>query len=263
MKTAFFASDPNLGRIVCAIGNAGRADLDPARVSFWLDDVLVVEQRRPRRELSRGGRPARDEAGRDHGARRSRPRQGGARPCGPATSRTTTCRINADYRSDRRAALRDAREPIPSMNVICSAVARAEDVLARVEALLPPPHARPRLEEDHRCALAQARRTRLPAGGRASARDRVSTTWSRSTSRSRRSTQNTRQFVAGLPANNVLLTGSRGTGKSSLVKAMLAQVRGEGPAADRGRQGRPRRPARHRRADRGAAASASSCSATT
>lgn len=42
VKTAFFASDPNLGRIVCAIGNAKIPDLDPGRVSFWLDDVLVV-----------------------------------------------------------------------------------------------------------------------------------------------------------------------------------------------------------------------------
>ncbi len=33
--------------------------------------------------------------------------------------------------------------------------------------------------------------------------------------------QNTRQFVEGYPANNVLLTGSRGTGKSSLIKALL------------------------------------------
>ena len=43
VKTAFFASDPNLGRIVCAIGNAAPADLDPRTVSFWLDDVLVVD----------------------------------------------------------------------------------------------------------------------------------------------------------------------------------------------------------------------------
>jgi glutamate N-acetyltransferase/amino-acid N-acetyltransferase len=43
VKTAFFASDPNLGRIVCAIGNAAAGDLDPGRVSFSLDDVLVVE----------------------------------------------------------------------------------------------------------------------------------------------------------------------------------------------------------------------------
>ena len=33
--------------------------------------------------------------------------------------------------------------------------------------------------------------------------------------------QNTRQFVEGVPANNVLLTGARGTGKSSLIKALL------------------------------------------
>jgi glutamate N-acetyltransferase/amino-acid N-acetyltransferase len=44
VKTAFFASDPNLGRIVCAIGNAAAPDLDPAGVSFRLDDVLVVDK---------------------------------------------------------------------------------------------------------------------------------------------------------------------------------------------------------------------------
>jgi len=44
VKTAFFASDPNLGRIVGAIGNASIANLDPARVSFWLDDVHVVDR---------------------------------------------------------------------------------------------------------------------------------------------------------------------------------------------------------------------------
>lgn len=40
--------------------------------------------------------------------------------------------------------------------------------------------------------------------------------------------QNTRQFVEGLPANNVLLTGARGTGKSSLVKAMLNKYAARG-----------------------------------
>jgi uncharacterized protein len=39
--------------------------------------------------------------------------------------------------------------------------------------------------------------------------------------------QNTRQFVRALPANNVLLTGARGTGKSSLVKALLNEYAGE------------------------------------
>jgi predicted AAA+ superfamily ATPase len=40
--------------------------------------------------------------------------------------------------------------------------------------------------------------------------------------------ENTRQFVEGLPANNVLLTGSRGTGKSSLVKALLNKYAARG-----------------------------------
>jgi uncharacterized protein len=42
---------------------------------------------------------------------------------------------------------------------------------------------------------------------------------------------NTRRFAAGLPANNVLLWGARGTGKSSLVKAAHAAVNGEQPRA--------------------------------
>lgn len=42
VKTAFFASDPNLGRILAAIGNAGIADLDAGRVVLYLDDVLVA-----------------------------------------------------------------------------------------------------------------------------------------------------------------------------------------------------------------------------
>ena len=40
--------------------------------------------------------------------------------------------------------------------------------------------------------------------------------------------QNTRQFVQGRPANNVLLSGSRGTGKSSLVKALLNEYAKDG-----------------------------------
>ncbi|MGE5770114.1 MAG: bifunctional glutamate N-acetyltransferase/amino-acid acetyltransferase ArgJ [Betaproteobacteria bacterium] len=43
VKTAFFASDPNLGRILAAIGYAGIADLDVDGVRVWLDDVLVAE----------------------------------------------------------------------------------------------------------------------------------------------------------------------------------------------------------------------------
>jgi glutamate N-acetyltransferase/amino-acid N-acetyltransferase len=43
VKTAFFASDPNLGRILAAIGYAGVGDLDVDTLSLYLDDVLVAE----------------------------------------------------------------------------------------------------------------------------------------------------------------------------------------------------------------------------
>jgi glutamate N-acetyltransferase/amino-acid N-acetyltransferase len=42
VKTAFFASDPNLGRILAAVGYAGIGDLDPARIDLFLDDVHVA-----------------------------------------------------------------------------------------------------------------------------------------------------------------------------------------------------------------------------
>jgi len=42
VKTAFYASDPNLGRILAAIGYAGVNDLDVSKVDLYLDDVLVA-----------------------------------------------------------------------------------------------------------------------------------------------------------------------------------------------------------------------------
>jgi len=44
VKTAFFASDPNLGRILAAVGYAGIADLDQTKIDLFLDDVHVAKQ---------------------------------------------------------------------------------------------------------------------------------------------------------------------------------------------------------------------------
>jgi glutamate N-acetyltransferase/amino-acid N-acetyltransferase len=44
VKTAFFASDPNLGRILAAVGYAGIEDLDQTCIDLYLDDVLVAVQ---------------------------------------------------------------------------------------------------------------------------------------------------------------------------------------------------------------------------
>lgn len=44
VKTAFFASDPNLGRLLCAIGYSAIEDLDVSHIDLYLDDLLVVSQ---------------------------------------------------------------------------------------------------------------------------------------------------------------------------------------------------------------------------
>ena len=43
VKTAIFASDPNWGRILCAIGYAGVTDLDVEKIQVWLDDVQICK----------------------------------------------------------------------------------------------------------------------------------------------------------------------------------------------------------------------------
>jgi glutamate N-acetyltransferase/amino-acid N-acetyltransferase len=44
VKTAFYASDPNLGRILAAVGYAGVNDLDQSQIELFLDDVHVATQ---------------------------------------------------------------------------------------------------------------------------------------------------------------------------------------------------------------------------
>jgi glutamate N-acetyltransferase/amino-acid N-acetyltransferase len=58
VKTAFFASDPNLGRILAAVGYAGIADLDQDLIGLYLDDVCVVQNggRNPAYQESDGQR---------------------------------------------------------------------------------------------------------------------------------------------------------------------------------------------------------------
>jgi glutamate N-acetyltransferase/amino-acid N-acetyltransferase len=98
VKTALFASDPNWGRILAAVGRAGLPDLDIGRVRIWLGDVLIVDG---------GGRaPGYTESA---GAAAMREPEIGIRVAlarGDALAQVLTCdfsydyvRINAEYRS--------------------------------------------------------------------------------------------------------------------------------------------------------------------
>ncbi|GGY81754.1 ATP-binding protein [Pseudoduganella plicata] len=110
-------------------------------------------------------------------------------------------------------------------------LARAERVLARVEALLPPAVAAPNWD----AARAFRWRKRHGAGGTSgwlqpvthASRIGLDDLHNVSTQKAQIE-QNTLQFVQGRPANNVLLTGARGTGKSSLIKACLNRFADQG-----------------------------------
>ncbi|WP_256081304.1 ATP-binding protein [Massilia sp. YIM B04103] len=107
-------------------------------------------------------------------------------------------------------------------------LARAEAVLARVEALLPPAPPAPDWQAAHAFRWRKRRDGMgwLQAVGHP-ARIALDDLHNIGTQK-QQIEQNTRQFVAGLPANNVLLTGARGTGKSSLIKACLNQFADQG-----------------------------------
>ena len=98
VKTAFFASDPNLGRILAAVGYAGIDDLDQAKIDLYLDDVQVA---------TGGGRnPAYREEDGQRVMKQSEITVRVALGRGSASEQVWTCdfshdyvSINADYRS--------------------------------------------------------------------------------------------------------------------------------------------------------------------
>ena len=114
------------------------------------------------------------------------------------------------------------------MNDLARLISRAEALLERIESLLPRPTGAP----DWKASTAF--RWRKRGGGRGHLEPvarphRIRLKDLRNVDgQKQRIEQNTRQFVEGRSANNVLLTGARGTGKSSLVKALLNQYAAKG-----------------------------------
>jgi glutamate N-acetyltransferase/amino-acid N-acetyltransferase len=98
VKTAFFASDPNLGRILAAVGYAGIADLDQSHIDLYLDDVQVA--------VNGGRSPSYQEADGQRIMQQSEITVRVVLGRGQATDTVWTCdfsheyvTINADYRS--------------------------------------------------------------------------------------------------------------------------------------------------------------------
>ncbi len=110
----------------------------------------------------------------------------------------------------------DAMHPLERL------VQRAEALMARIEQVLPQPMAEP----DWSASVAfRYRKRQTGRGGLEPVRHVAQLALSdlqEIDGQKEKIQRNTEQFVKGLPANNVLLTGARGTGKSSLIKACLS-----------------------------------------
>ena len=107
-------------------------------------------------------------------------------------------------------------------------IARAEQLIGRIESILPQPMGAP----DWTAAIAWRYRKRTSGHGALEPVRHVAamqlTDLKEIDGQKDKIDRNTLQFVQGKPANNVLLTGARGTGKSSLIQACLNAYAGQG-----------------------------------
>ncbi|WP_462391036.1 ATP-binding protein [Acidovorax sp. Q11] len=107
-------------------------------------------------------------------------------------------------------------------------IERAEQLIARIESVLPQPLSAP----DWSAAIAWRYRKRSSGHGTLEPVRHVAAMALADLKeigpQKEKIERNTQQFVRGLPANNVLLTGARGTGKSSLIKACLNAYAAQG-----------------------------------
>ena len=107
-------------------------------------------------------------------------------------------------------------------------IERAEQLIARIEAVLPQPLGAP----DWTASVAWRYRKRSSGHGTLEPVRHIGTMQladlKEIDGQKEKIRRNTEQFVQGRPANNVLLTGARGTGKSSLIKACLNAYAGQG-----------------------------------